>query len=280
MTLNDLKNDISSLGFEREIALDNNFVNAVRRALATIYTERGVYKKITILHFPKRPHLILKSFTHKMNETVSFRISGHAYSFTVCGKGSYKVEENGVSTVHDFNTPHGFCCGFISSEATITFMGKYAYFVLNFAAFDEITSDNKESLFAYGEPFVYKMSEKCDDFHSFSSMATDEYGCEIRGASLYGETVEVPWNYDGAINLTYKAAAPKISIDSAQEDFFVPKESEHLISLLAASYYWLDDDTEKAEYYLLLYREALESARKYDTRRINGAGFQNVTGWI
>ena len=119
MTLNDLKEDLSALGFERDIEIDKSLITAIRRALATVYTERGVYQKLTLEHFPKRPMLIFKSFTHKMNENESFNLTGAAYSFTVCGKGSYTIEANGINTVYNFDTPHSLCRGFIPSEANM-----------------------------------------------------------------------------------------------------------------------------------------------------------------
>ena len=116
------------------------------------------------------------------------------------------------------------------------------------------------------------------DFHSFTSLPTNEFEKEITGALLSGSKMLIPWGYRGQINLTYKAAAPEVSIDKADEEIPVPKETEHLIALLSAAYYWVDDSPDKAEYYLSLYKDALRFLKQCNTRAVGG-GYRNVTGW-
>ena len=59
MTYNDLCNDVISLGFENELESPERMLNAARRALAIIYTERPIYKKLTVMKPKISP--ILKS---------------------------------------------------------------------------------------------------------------------------------------------------------------------------------------------------------------------------
>ena len=58
----------------------------------------------------------------------------------------------------------------------------------------------------------------------------------------------------------------------------IPSELEHLVALVTASYVWLDDDPEKAQYYMSLYREGM-SALKIYTRRAVDTAFTDATGW-
>lgn len=278
MTLNDLKDEISALGFEQEISIDKNLIFAIKRAMSTVYTERGVYRTFFIEHRPIMPTLICKNITHVANTSENFNIKGRAYSFTVCGTGSFAIEENGVRTEHSFSSPLYLWRGFISGNAKLSFFGEFSFDVFNIAVFDTVRSGREEDLFAYGEPFEYRLSDIREDFHSFASLPTDEYDREIVGAVLSTDTLIIPWGYRGRINLTYKAAAPKIRTDSPDEDIGVSKEVEHLIALLTASYYWADDAPDKAEYYLALYKDALESVKRFDTRRLGG-GYCDVTGW-
>jgi len=137
---------------------------------------------------------------------------------------------------------------------------------------------NEEDLFSYGEPFEYKISELREDFHSFASLPKDSMGNTIKGAMLRTDRLIIPWGYRGRILLYYKAAAPKINPDSPDEEIPMTRESEHLIPLLTAAYYWADDAPDKAEYYLALYKEALRAVKQFDTRALGG-GYDDVTGW-
>ncbi len=278
MTLNDLREELSVLGFEREIDTDLSLVTAIRRALSTIYTERAVYNSISIEHQPIMPTLVCKNFVHNPNESEVFSINGAAYSFTISGKGGYKIQQGAVLTEHFFDSLSALQRGFISSKATITFFGALSFKVFNLAIFSENEFDDENKLFAYGEPFEYKLSKLKNDFHSFTSLPTDKNGNEINGVLLSGDSLFIPWEYRGKINLTYKVTPPRLSIDDPDSELFVPKEIEHLIPLLAASYYWLDDSPDKAEYYYKIYRESMTAIKRHDTRRLGG-GYKNVTGW-
>lgn len=278
MTLNDLKEEISALGFEREIELDKPLIFAINRALNTVYSERGVYNQLSIEHYPIMPTLVCKRLTHKAGDTESFDLKGRAYSFTVCGNGSFTIEENGKTEAHSFASPGYLFRGFINGEARLTFSGEFAFEVLSIALFESVRSENEEDIFAYGDPFEYKINEIVMDFHSFVSLPRNQSGREISGAFLSGNKMFIPWEYRGQINLPYKVAAPKTSIDRYEEKIPIPKEIEHLIPLLSAAYYWVDDSPEKAEYYLSLYKDALRLT-KLNTTRALGGGYEDVTRW-
>lgn len=278
MTLNDLREEVSVLGFEREIDTDAALVTSIRRALSTIYTERAVYNSISIEHYPIMPTIICKSLVHNPKENETFAINGPAYSFTVSGKGGYRISDNGVETEHYFDTASALQRGFCSVRTTVAFFGSLSFKVFNLAVFEEKEFDDENKLFAYGEPFEYKLSNLKNDFHSFTALPTDERGNEIKGAELSGDGLFIPWEYRGRVNLTYKSAPPKVSADDADSELSIPVEIEHLVPLLAASYYWLDDSPDKAEYYYTVYRDSMASVKRQDTRRLGG-GYKNVTGW-
>jgi len=278
MTLNDLKNELSVLGFEREISIDKNLVLSIRRAISTIYTERGVYSSVSIEHRPVIPNLVCKSFTHIPEKVESFTLKGRAVSFSVSGSGFFSVEENGTRTEHEFSSPLYLWRIFISGEAKLSFYGDFAFEVINLSVFENIRSEKEKELFSYGEPFEYDMTDMCEDFHSFAALPTDENGREIPGALMRSGMLIVPWGYRGRINIVYKSSAPYVSENEPDKDIPVPRETEHLIPLLAAAYYWADDAPDKAEYYLSLYKDSLKAVKQFDTRLLGG-GYRNVTRW-
>jgi hypothetical protein len=57
----------------------------------------------------------------------------------------------------------------------------------------------------------------------------------------------------------------------------MPRELEHVLPLLVASFLWLDDDEAKAQYYLAIYRDLMNTVRRYGNRCINTAYYGN--GW-
>lgn len=278
MTLNDLKNELSALGFEKDIELDAALVFSVRRALNTLFIQRGVYNKISIEHHPIMPTIICKRLTHKAKETESFLLEGKAYSFLVSGKGSFTVEENGLSARHSFSSVGHIFRGFISGSAKISFSGDFDYEIISLATYGAIRSDKEEDIHLVGEPYEYRLSEIRKDFHSFVSLPKDINDREIAGSSFSGDKLFIPEGFDGKISLTYKVCAPTVSVDTPDSEIDIPKEAENLIALLAASYYWVDDAPDKAEYYLSLYREAISNVKRYETRALGG-GYNNVTGW-
>ena len=72
---------------------------------------------------------------------------------------------------------------------------------------------------------------------------------------------------------------PLFDIDTELDgELDIDPECEHLLALLSASYIWLDDDAEKAQYYMSLYREGMASLKLYSTRCVN-AEYEDVTGW-
>ena len=51
-----------------------------------------------------------------------------------------------------------------------------------------------------------------------------------------------------------------------------------IVPLLAAAYVWLDDDAEKAQYYMSLYRDGMASLKLYSPRCVS-TEYEDVTGW-
>lgn len=278
MTLNDLKDEISALGFEKEISLDKNLIFALRRALSTVYTERGILNSFFIEHHPSLPTLIFKSLTHSASSSESFVLSGKAYSFSVSGTGSFSIDENGVRKEYSFSSPLYLWRGFIGGEATLTFFGEFSFEVFNLSVFSTVKSDNEEDLFAYGEPFEYNLCELKNDFYCIAALPTDENGREIEGMLVRGCRLIIPWGYSGKINVTYKIRPPEIRADEPDTPIDLSRETEHLVALLCAAYYWVEDAPEKAEFYLAMYKDTLKSVKEFDTRALGG-GYRNVTGW-
>ena len=261
MTLNDIKAEVASLGFESEIEKEDVFLVALRRALDTVYTERGVHKNVRIICNPTPPKTLYEMIIHRGNDTQSFQIEGKAYSFSVCGRGIFTVSDDFGDIEYRFDSPLAYFRGFVNGSATITFSG-----------------DKEEDIPYYSERVEYKISDYAPDFLSLLEMPTDNRQIKLDCAELCGSNLILPYSYIGEVNLKYRSAPPTVSPDEADEEIDLPRELLHLVSLLTASYVWLDDDAEKSRYYYSLYRDAMTGVKLYSTRCLN-TEYKDVLRW-
>ena len=84
MTLTNIKNEVAALGFETEITINSSFIYSVKRALRTIYTERGETSIIDLYQEPYLPSLYRERIVHRGdNGDTVINVSGAAYAFAV-----------------------------------------------------------------------------------------------------------------------------------------------------------------------------------------------------
>ena len=87
----------------------------------------------------------------------------------------------------------------------------------------------------------------------------------------------LPDGYSGEIRINYHRAPIKTSGTDPDERIDIPPECEELLPLLVASYVWLEDSPDIAQYYRSLYREGINTLRRNLTRV--GAGEYSTNGW-
>jgi hypothetical protein len=103
-------------------------------------------------------------------------------------------------------------------------------------------------------------------------------GYEINGARICADTLYLPSDFKGEVNILYKRRPEALCIDYPDAEIDIPRSTENLLPLLVASYLWLDDDPDKAQYYMQLYRDEMARLKRYIPSVIGG-GYQDVTGW-
>ena len=87
----------------------------------------------------------------------------------------------------------------------------------------------------------------------------------------------VPRSYAGKIIVSYQRLPESALSYEADVQLDIPRELEHILPLLVASFLWLDDDEAKAQYYLALYRDLMNTVRRYGNRSIDTTYYGN--GW-
>ncbi len=277
MTYNDLYKEIIALGFESEIDSQDRLLASVNRALNTIFTERAVFSDVNIYQRKYAPSLKIKRIEHKGTESDTVSYNARCYSFISSGVGSYKICEGEDERIFSFSGENQLHKGFLHGEGKIEFFGDYSFIVTNLSVFDELFGEGEEHIPLISEYREYDVDDYADSFLSFASLPTDKSSRAIKGAIIRGKKIRIPCDYEGWISLTYRRGAKKAT-GLAEEEIFLPCGCEHLLPLLTAAYVWLDDDSEKAEYYMSLYREGMSAVKYYNRTSISDT-YQSTNGW-
>ena len=278
LTYKDLCNEITALGFETELESEERVLKAANRALMTIFTERPLYKKLTMFKSKLTPTIQIRTVSHVGGEDITIKYEGaKSYSFTTYGTGRCFVQGGSPIKTVDFSEEGEIHRGFLNGSGFLRFVGEYSYTVLDLAIFSETFSEKAEDIPTLSDFREYEMKKCCSDFLAFISPPTDEYGMTIEGATLKGGIMSIPESYSGKINLVYKSAPQKLT-GNLDEEIILPSGCEHLPALLASAYVWLDDEDDKAQYYMSLYREAMSAVKYYDRESFDNK-YYNVNGW-
>ena len=276
MTYNELRAEILALGFEGETENEERLLFAAQRALNLIFTERPLYKTLEIYQNPKFPSTSIPNFVHKGNEARIFPTSSRAYSLMTHGKGTLKIRDAKGEEIIDFEGDTELR-GFLHGDGEMEFIGDFIYTVTDFSLYDDLYGDEITDIPSPKNMTEYDLKRHAPDYLSAISAPKAKDERIIRKASVDGAVMKIPSSYVGYICLDYKSRAPRLSGDGEEEVCF-PEGCEHLIPLLSAAYFWLDDDSEKAEYYMSLYREALVSVKLY-TRSQSDNTYTVTNGW-
>ena len=277
MTYKDLCAEILALGFETELDSEERILTAVNRALMLIYTERPTYERTSLFKPGIFSSFKIADFSHKGGETDSFSYKARAYSFKTSGTGKYKICEGGKEEIFEFSQNYVLHRGFLHGDGRIDFVGEYSFSVYDFVFFGEIYGSSPEDIPTLSGYTEYKIRNFAPDFLAFVYPPTDENGTSIKNAEVRGGILRIPDEYCGKINLIYKKA-PKTLLGNPNDVVDVPDGCEHLLPLLSASYVWLDDDPEKSQYYMSLYREAMSAVKYYDRAHIDNS-YHVTDGW-
>ena len=276
MTLNEIRDDVAALGFESEIALDGAFAAAVRRALSTLYTERGSHAQLRLYQNMPKPAVYVEQLEHSGGGTENIGLPCQSYAFEVFGSGRYTiVDADGVRTDF-FEGTRNLISGRCAADAEIIFEGEFRYTVRHLSGFREIFSDGSIPLYSTVQEYdLYAFS---DDILSVFGTAKDSAGRDIAGASICSGILKLPYSYVGEMNVTYRKRPPLVYTDTPDAELGIDPECSHLVALLTAAYIWLDDDPDKAQYYMSLYRDGMAAVKMYGGGCAD-SGYKDVTGW-
>ncbi len=259
MTLQQLMNSVSALGFESNIENTRIFYEAASRALDILYTDREVKKSTLVTRLSAPVCGIIPQYLHiGGDKSISYKLHGAAYSFCTVGEGSFAVFDGDKTRTENFRGAREHRGIIESGEAIITFYGELVFEVSEIATFSSLISHDPELVPLYSELFVIDMKRECPDFLALSGEVVTPTG-EIIPAEEENGCVYILSDYMGPVRISYRCKCPDISAISADTELKIPRECEALLPFLTASLIWLDDDADKAQYYMAIYKDMLSS---------------------
>ena len=275
MTLKSLFNEVHALGFDSVAELDEAFVFAANRALSEIALTFAPRRLGIIPVSAPRATLVRELYVHG-GEATEIPVCGRCFSFISSGTGRVTVRDDNGTRAIDFGGAAVAVRGVISGNAVLTFEGDEPYTVADLATFEAPWREEKIPL--YSRACEYDLSSALPDLLYVSAAVCDAFGKPIDGASAVGSTLRLPREFCGKAYVEYRHRPRALSIDRQDEEVDIDGAISFLLPILTASYVWLDDDAEKATYYLGIYRREAELAEG-KVRGTAEQGFTNVTGW-
>ncbi len=277
MTYEQLKNSVIRLGFESGLDDEGVYAPAFRRALHTVYIDRPVTRTVRISAPARTGNLIKDTLNHVAGKTERFPLSGIAYSFRVSGKGRYTVSSASQSYTEEFDTTMADVKGFCTSGSVIRFEGGYSYTVYSLAEFTSVGGHTTSDIPMWDEGMSIDLGRIYGDYLAPELPPMDKYGYPIAGAAVREGVLSVPEGYAGEVILTYRRLPRASSGEDPEELIDVAPECEELLPLLVAAYLWLDDEPDKAQYYMSLYKDGISTLRRFFPR-YTGAEYR-TNGW-
>ncbi len=277
MTYKDLCNSVASLGFEKGISDSDAFLCAVHRAITTIYTEKEARSTLEIYQSAHLPSEIIPDFVHTGSGVEAFSLNVRAVCFKTDGIGEYLIHDDMEERRVSFGREEKVHKELLVGASTLSFVGDYTYSVFDIALYDVLFGPDKSDVPELNTYREYDLRKLCSDYLCPILNPCDEYGITIPNTFVFDGILKVPASYTGKIRLTYKRG-PVLPSGDYDEPISLPSGCEHLLGLLCASYFWLDDDEEKASYYMSLYREGMLASRRF-TRSALDTSYTDTNGW-
>jgi hypothetical protein len=308
MTVAELYNSVAQLGFETSLESDDRFVFAVNRAILQVNRIKPATSIYKLNHFPLKNVIGQDTFSpicKSDNELIFVAHNAKSYYFECNGNGTLAFEKpntnGGWDTFYSvtlssadgsFKRYKGFIKDgddYVAGAIRMRFYGVYTYYVQNVALYSNFISDRADDIQVYGKYIEYDIASRVSDFLSFAKPpivdAKRGVGFVLNGDYfIEGEgKICIPASANGVFDICYNRRPTAITAEdvantATDKNIDLNEELCAILPNLVASYIWLEDEPEKAQYYLSLYREQVAEieARAKDLRPLV---YRNKTGW-
>lgn len=290
MTVSQLYSSVARLGFETSLEDNDLFFQAANRAILQVNAIRPMQGIYVINHKPLDNLIRNASFSPiEVEGELCFEAAGaKAYYFEADGEGIAHIETfNDISRAWEtvgrieFSANRTFVPHkgmikknekFIQGQVRLHFVGDYLYSVRNVALYRSLYSADENSIPAYEAFTRYDISTLVTDFATLASPPIKEDSEHLllnQGYEIENDRVILlPYHARGFYKIAYKRkpAVLEYTDDPLEDQTRIDLDEElcALLPMLVASYVWADDEPEKAQYYLTLYRErAIDIERRH-----------------
>ncbi len=304
MTISELYKQVAQLGFEDSLEDDDRFYYAANRALLQVNKIRPAKSHYIINHKPLVNLVNELTFVPiEKDEDLIYEATGaRSYYFEADGNGVVYLELYDTNTEmwkiidtiqlqskRAFMSYKGFVkdgSDFVIGLVRLRFTGKYFYSVKNVAMYKHLLSDEVQDIPAYESYTRYDINKLVDDFMSFSCPPIKETECntilnqsyEIEGNSI----ILLPYERKGVYKIIYERRPAQIENtgDITSDETVVDLDEElcSLLPILIAAYVWIDDEPQKSEYYMSLYRERANEI-EYKAKDMAPVTIKSSNGW-
>jgi hypothetical protein len=249
-------------------------------------------------------NLIDDSFTpvERSEDLIYEATDAKAYYFQADGIGTLFIErfDNNskswvlidaveLSGTKRFSTYSGFIRDgrkFITGQVRLRFTGDYLYSVKCVAMYQHVYSDDVADIPAYEAYTRYDMTTLVDDFLTLSTPPITEDEEYKRLSGDYdvegGRVILLPYSVTGCFKVLYNRRPKElINNGSAQDDESLLDLDEELCSLipvLIASYIWLEDEPDRAQYYYSQYQARAGEILARE-RNLSPVQIKSCNGW-
>lgn len=297
MLLEQLKQEVADLGFETSVGDDNTFIGVVNRAIAELNAYLPETDVLHLSHYPETNTVTVDTsqcVRHTDEDLIFDGERSRAYYFECDGNGTAYIERvvNGIvipvsqialSSDGVFREYKGLIPLAVSGEHRIRFSG-YAFGVRNVALYSLLRGASENDILPCGKFRGYDLRSIVDVAAGYSKfLAVKRSACKSLSQLTEGEhyyfmdnVLYLSRDVRGVIDIVYIAKPQPVTL-SETGDLPVNSGLVELLPLFVASYLWLEDVPDKAQYYRELaeskaneYVKALAVATPVKIRRANG----------
>lgn len=299
MTYQELTRDVLSLCRKSAVGSKRLMAGSANRALRDLYSRRKILRTVRLYAAGLTPALYYKQLYCQSGNTIRVPLQGKAYSMRLLGEGIYRIVDGGKTSITQFNTAGEakLVRGRIESGGDIYFYGESSFLVFDMSVFTETLSGMLDNLPEGGQNQIFDIRALFGDFYSFLGPARDGDGRNIKGCRLYDGKLELPLDFRGEVNLTYRVLPPEVVIaydefdvleaeegeefekeDLSAIEIDIPGEYCHLVALLTAYYYLYDEKPIMAEALRAEYERMMSELERRGYEEIDSAYHLEI-GW-
>ena len=277
MTLNELKEEIISLGFNEIPGTDTSLAHHANRALTRIFSDRGVRARARLYVRSARPEIIISDIARPRDKELTFPVGAGSLYLSLSGEGSFRIEDEGGVRFYDFCSEDAVFKDLLGNDARIIFSGKHDYVIATLAVYREHFGSSTDLIPEPSGKRRILLKERIPDFDSLDGIPTDGNGQSVFCLCCSDDELLLSEDFSGQLCVSYKRLPHLISPSAPNARIDIGNDLRPLLPLLTAAYILIECDSELSEFYEREYVERMKLIGR--TRSHADNRYYDVTGW-